>query len=155
MDNTKLNEKGCLVNSILPELELRIINYRPYKNFSTKKFKSSLVNQFRKEDFVSKDKGFEKFCNITLKVLNKQDPRKKTFAKSNQFPFMTKNLSKKVMKKSRLRHRFLKNNSLENRMLYTQGNYCVSLFRKTKIRYYTNLNEKKILDKKQFWTFIF
>ena len=37
-------------------------------------------------------------------------------------------------------------------MLYTkQRNYCVSLLRKTKIRYYANLNEKKILDNKQFW----
>ena len=37
-------------------------------------------------------------------------------------------------------------------MLYTQQrNYCVSVLRKTKINYYANLNEKKILDNKQFW----
>ena len=37
-------------------------------------------------------------------------------------------------------------------MLYTQHrNYCVkSLLRKTKIRYYANLNKKKILDNQQF-----
>ena len=36
-------------------------------------------------------------------------------------------------------------------MLYIQQkNYSVSLLRKTKIRYYANLNEKKILDNKQF-----
>ena len=40
---------------------------------------------------------------------------------------------------------------IENRMLYTQQrNYCASLLRKAKIRYYANLNEKKILDNKQF-----
>ena len=43
---------------------------------------------------------------------------------------------------SRLHNRFLKNKSLENRMIYTQQS--VSLLRKTKIRYYANLNEKKI-----------
>ena len=44
---------------------------------------------------------------------------------------------------------FLKDKSLENRMLYTQQrNYCVSVLRKTKINYYANLNEKKILDNK-------
>ena len=54
------------------------------------------------------------------------------------------------MKRSRLRNRFLKDKSLE--MLYTQQrNYCVSLLRKTKIRYYANFNEKKILGNKQFW----
>ena len=37
-------------------------------------------------------------------------------------------------------------------MLQTkQRNYCVSLLRKTKIRYYANLSEKKSLDNKQFW----
>ena len=47
---------------------------------------------------------------------------------------------------------FLKNKSLENRILYThQRNYCASLFKKTKIRYYANLNEKKILDNRPFW----
>ena len=65
-------------------------------------------------------------------------------------PFMTKDLSKEIMKKSRLCNRFLKDKSLENRMLYTQQrNYCVSLLRKIKIRYYANLNEKKIQDNKQ------
>ena len=46
----------------------------------------------------------------------------------------------------------MKDKGLENRVLYTQQrNYCVFLLRKTKIRYYANLNVKKILDNKQFW----
>ena len=65
---------------------------------------------------------------------------------------LMKDLSKKIMKMSRLRNRFLKKKSLENSMLYKQQrNYCVPLLRKTNIRYYANLNEKKILDYKQFW----
>ena len=35
-----------------------------------------------------------------------------------------------------------------------QRKYYVSLLRKTKTRYYANLNEKKILDYKQFWTVV-
>ena len=133
------------------KLQPRIINYRFYKNFSNEKFKSCLLNELRKEDFVNNDKGFEKFCNISMKVLNKHAPGKKKIVRGNQMPFMTKDLSKEIMKKSRLRSRFLKDKSLENRMLYTQQrNYCASLVRKTKIRYYANLKEKKILDNKQF-----
>ena len=65
---------------------------------------------------------------------------------------MTKDLSQEIMKRSRLRNRFLKDKNLKNRMLYTQQrNYCASLLRKTKIRYYANLNEKKILNNKEFW----
>ena len=58
---------------------------------------------------------------------------------------MTRDISKEILKRSRLRYRFLKNKSLQNRMLHTQQrNYCVSLLRKTNIRYYANLNEKKL-----------
>ena len=67
-------------------------------------------------------------------------------------PFMTKDLSKEIMKRSRLRNRFLEDKSLENRMLYTQQrNPSGSLLRKTKIRYDANPNKNKILDNKRFW----
>ena len=59
------------------KLQPRIINYRSYKNFSNEKFKSYLLNELRKEDFVNNDKSFEKFCNIVMNVLNKHAPRKK------------------------------------------------------------------------------
>ena len=41
-------------------------------------------------------------------------------------------------------------------MLHTQQrNYSVSLLRKAKIRYYTDLNEKKIQHNKQFWNLFY
>ena len=126
------------------KLQTRIINYRLYKNLFIK-----WVNKSR---FCQNDKGFEKISNISTKVLNKHAPQKKKFVRDNQMPFMTKNISKEKLKRSRLRYRFLKNKSLENWMPYTQQrNYCVSLVRKTLVRYYANLNEKKMLDNKQFW----
>ena len=65
-------------------------------------------------------------------------------------PFMTKDLFKNIMKRSRLRNKYLKNNNEENRKLYAkQRNYCVSLLRKTKKGYYENLDERK--DNKLFW----
>ena len=64
---------------------------------------------------------------------------------------MTRDISKEILKRSRLRYRFLKNKSLQNRMLRTQQrNYCVSLLKKTKIRYYSNLYEKKLKIKNSF-----
>ena len=93
-------------------LQTRIINYRLYKNLFIK-----WVNKSR---FCQNDKGFEKISNISTKVLNKHAAQKKKFVRDNQMPFMTKNLSKEKLKRSRLRYRFLKNKSLENWMLYTQ-----------------------------------
>ena len=126
------------------KLQPRIINYRLYKNL--------LIKWVNKSRFCQNDKGFEKICNISMKVLNKHAPQKKKIVRDNQMPFMTKHLSKEKLKRSRLRYRFLINKSLENWMPYTQQrNYCVSLLRKTLVRYYANLNEKKMLDNKQFW----
>ena len=77
---------------------------------------------------------------------------KKEYARDNQMPLMTKNLSKEVMTRSRLRNKYLKNKMEENRLLYTeQRNKCVSLLRKTKINYYENLDEKGITYNKIFW----
>ena len=65
---------------------------------------------------------------------------------------MNKELSKEIMRRTRLRNNFLRNRSDENKRKYSkQRNYCVSLLRKTKKNYYNNLNEKKITDNKTFW----
>ena len=67
-------------------------------------------------------------------------------------PFLTKNLSKEIMARSRLRNKYLKYKTEENRLLYNQQRYkCVSVLRKAKMNYYGNLNEKDITDNKKFW----
>ena len=66
-------------------------------------------------------------------------------------PFITKDLSKAIMKRSKLGNKYLKNKTHANRMLYKkQRNYCVSLLRKSKTNYYANLDEKKVPDNKLF-----
>ena len=98
------------------------------------------------------DDRSENFCNITLKTLDKYAPRKDKHARGNQMPFLKKDLSKNIMKRSQLWNKYLENNNKENRKLYAkQRNYCVSLLRKTKKAYYRNLNERKVSDDKLFW----
>ena len=59
-------------------------------------------------------------------------------------PFFTKDLSKAIMRRSKLRNNYWKNKTDANRMLYKmQRNYCLSLLRKSKTNYYANLDEKK------------
>ena len=66
--------------------------------------------------------------------------------------FMNKLLSRAHMKRTRLRKGYLKRRPEQNRLSYIkQGNYCVSLLRKTKKYYHANLNVKHIADNKQFW----
>ena len=65
--------------------------------------------------------------------------------------FITKDLSKVIMKRSSLHNNFLRNRTGGNKTLYTkQRNYCVSLLKKDKKKYFANLNEKDILDNKLF-----
>ena len=65
---------------------------------------------------------------------------------------MNNEISKAIMTRTRLRNRFLKNRSNRNRDLFRkQRNLCVSLLRKSKKDYFSNLNEKQITDNKRFW----
>ena len=67
-------------------------------------------------------------------------------------PFITKELSRKIMKRSRLRNNFLRKKTEETRKLYVkQRNKCVSLLKKAKKEYYQNLDEKNVIDNKKFW----
>ena len=99
-----------------------------------------------KETFINNDDGFQRFCQISLDALNKQLLRKKKNPRGNQRPFFNKELSKAITARTKLRNIFLQNSSDENRIRYTkQINFCVSLLRKTKKRYYENLNENSVV----------
>ena len=66
-----------------------------------------------------------------MDTLNLFAPIKKKYARGNQMPFMTKDLSKEMMTRYRLRNKYLKDKTEENRLLYTQQrNKCVYRYRK-------------------------
>ena len=56
-------------------------------------------NELKRETFVSNDRGFEKFCDMSIKLLNKHAPIKMKYRRGNHMPFTTKDLSKAIMKK--------------------------------------------------------
>ena len=85
-------------------------------------------------------------------MLEKQLPKKKKYVRGNQSPFMNKTLSKAIMLRTKLRNKFLKYRSNENKKNCVKPrNHCVSLLRKTKREYYSNLDQKNICDSKTFW----
>ena len=57
------------------------------------------------------------------------------------------------MDRSRLRNKFLKTRSDEDKRAYnTQRNYCLTLVRKAKTDYYyNNLDDDNVTDNKTFW----
>ena len=137
------------------KIEPRVINYRDYKSFSNERFRESLLENLEGKLSENSDQSFSKFINTCNTVLDKQLPKKRKYIRGNQSPFMNKTLSKAIMLRTNLRNKFLKNRSNENKTNYVkQRNHCVSLLRKTKREYYSNLHEKRICDNKTFWKIV-
>ena len=68
---------------------------------------------------------------------------------------MNKEISKTIINRTRLRNRFLRTRCIGDKAAYNkQRNYCVSLIRKAKKQYYTNLDHRKVADNKSFWKYI-
>ena len=77
---------------------------------------------------------------------------KRKYVRANEAPFMTKELHKAIMKRSRLRNKFLKNKNEINRNNYNvQRNYCKKLLKTRKKQYFNNLNTSKVTDNRTFW----
>ena len=59
------------------------------------------------------------------------------------------------MKRTKLRNKFLKDTTEENRNRYaSQRHYCVLLLQKNKKEYFGNLNETNICGNKTFWKIV-
>ena len=87
--------------------------------------------------------------NITF---DRHAPLKKRIVRANQSPFMNKKLRKEIMKRSRLRNKFLNTNSDIDRKTYNrQRNYVVSLLRNEKNNFYSNLDTKAVTNNRAFW----
>ena len=130
----------------------RIINYRYFKRFSSEEFRKSVIDSLSHQMYVNNDDGFNRLCKISIDTINSFDPIKNTFVRANQTPFITKELSKEIMKRSTLRNNFLRKKTDETRKLYIkQRNKRVPLLKKAKKEYYKNLDEKNVIDNKKFW----
>ena len=92
------------------------------------------------------------FIKIFLPILDKHVPRKQKLVQASKSNFVTKNLRKAIMKRSKRRNKYLREGTNEAKSLYNkQRNLCVSIFRKNKRAYFGNLNNQIITDNRKFW----
>ena len=103
------------------KIKPRIINHRSYNNFSNRYYRKCLFNEFKRENFANNDRGFKKFCDMNIKLLNKDAPIKMKYKRDNQMPFLTKDLSKAIMKISNVTNNYLKKTKLMQTELYTRS----------------------------------
>ena len=112
--------------------KLSVITYRKFKIFSNIEFMKDLEEHLTKfEHFDNIPSNlFKETVNI---ILEKHAPTKKKYVRTNQAPFITKTLSKEIMKISRLRNKFFNTKSdIVGKAYNKQLNYVVSLLRKEK-----------------------
>ena len=90
------------------------------------------------EEHLTKFEHFDNIPSSSFKetvniILEKHAPTKKKYVRANQAVFITKSLSKEIMKRSLLRNKFLNTKSDIDRKVYNkQCKYVVSLLRKEK-----------------------
>ena len=89
-------------------------------------------------------KNINSFKETILSVFSKYAPIRKKYIRANVGVFMTKILHKEIMKRSRLKIKYLKSKSLTDRKNYNiQRNFCKKLLITTKKEYFNNLDTKK------------
>ena len=128
----------------------KIIQYRDFNHFDNTSFRADLLQELSLKNVLPGE--FENFKYISSKVLNIHAPIKEKHVRCNQSPFMSKQLRKAIMTRTRLLNKYRKYNSAENLFAYKrQRNLCVKLLRKSKKDFYNNLNVKRITDNRKFW----
>ena len=84
------------------KLPPKIVNYWDYKKFDNKNFRLDIS----KFDFRASD--LEGFKNTIFRIFNKHAPIKRKYIRANEASFMIKELQKAIVKRYKLRNKFLK-----------------------------------------------
>ena len=69
----------------------------------------------------------------------------------NNNVFMTKELRKRIKKRSKLRNKYDKTKNANYCNFKLQRNYCVNPLKKTKTQRHENLSVKNVTDNQTFW----
>ena len=129
------------------------INYRNYKNYNNLEFSNELRSKLFNDG--TPNSNYNKFQNIFSEVFGKHAPLKKKYLRANNSPFMTKQLRKMIMNRSRCKNAYFKNKTTENWGKYRKlRNECVKLTKKVKREYFEKININSVNDNKKFWNII-
>ena len=111
----------------------KIARYRNYRNFDNELSINEVKNSIEQDYCQNQPLEFGSFKKKVDNILQKHAPLKKRYVRANQAPFIDKNINKHIMKRSRLRDKFLNTKSNIDRKPYnTQQNLCVSPIRQAK-----------------------
>ena len=127
----------------------QIVTIQNYKNYNKELFEEDI--QIKLSEFDITSIPYELFTNIFIDTLNLYAPLKKKNLRSNHPKFISKELSKEIILRSKLRNKFLKDKTNEARTKYRkQRNISVHLLRRAKRNYYNDLDLSNVTDNGKF-----
>ena len=89
---------------------------------------------------------------IFSEVLNYHAPLKQKSVRGNHAPFMTRELSKTIMNKSKVKNSYVKGLSRKNFVAYKKAkNKCNSLTRKAKMKFFKEATKSGMMSNRTFW----
>ena len=92
------------------------------------------------------------FSGVVRSVLHRHAPLKRKMIRGNEGPFMTKQLSKTIMNRSKLRNKYIKWPFRENFLDYKKAkNTCNTLKKLAKKSYFDKVTSKDFVSNKAFW----
>ena len=87
------------------------MTYQNYKHFSNEAFMVDLKNSIIQMTSENNNLEFDRFKAALDKAIQGHGTIKKRYVPANQAPFMNKKMNKEIMKRSRLRNKFLNTKS--------------------------------------------
>ena len=127
--------------------------FRNYKKFDNSAFREALNRELLKYDLNNIE--YDTFQEIIVSLLNVYAPLKKKYLRANHASFVTKELRKAIMLRTRLRNIYLKQRTETTKVAYNrQRNKCVSILKKSKKSYFESLDTKFVKDNEKFWKII-
>ena len=102
--------------------------------------------------YKSNKEMYSFFTKVFRLVLDKHAPLKVKKVRGNQGPFMTKELSKAIMNKSKIRNKYQKWPSRENFLVLKEAKkFCNKLTKSVKKAYFRKATGKGFVNNKAFW----
>ena len=125
---------------------------RSYKRFDESMFLEDVKNVNFVCDTEDPDLNYENLINGFCSIIDKHAPLKQKTLRGNEAPFMNKNLRKAIYTRSRLKNRYNKNPTDDNKTQYKkQRNKCVNLRKKAIKTHFKNITDSGIIENKKFW----
>ena len=140
----------------IPRLKPKVIKYRSYKKFDPASFLQDVKNTDFKVDSNDTDLSYRNLSSAFRKLVDKHAPLKTRVQRGNTAPFMNLQLQKAIYARSRLKKKFNKNSTTENRIKFNkkQQNKCVSIRKKAMKSHFKEVTKNGIMSNKEFWNLV-